>query len=77
MFARLNTYVASNIRDYTLGEEFTDFVLVDEKRQSVVLNIEIEFFKTIYKEYKKLGFKLIHVTRFNEDLGVTCVFVKA
>lgn len=77
MFAGINIYVASNIRNYTLGEEFTDFVLVDEKRQSIILNIEIEFFKTVYKEYKKLGFRLIHVTKFNEDQGMTCVFVKA
>lgn len=76
MFRRLNTYVGGNIRNFTLGEEFTDFVLVDEKRQSIILNIEKEFFKTVYKEYKKLGFKLVHVTRFNDDQGVTCVFVK-
>jgi hypothetical protein len=69
--------VASTKRVYTLGEEFTDFVLVDEKRHSVVLNIEIEFFRTVYREYKKLGFKLVHVTKFNEDQGMTCVFVKA
>jgi hypothetical protein len=67
----------ANIRDYILGEEFTDFVLVDEKRQSVILNIEVEFFRTVYREYKKLGFKLIHVTKFNKDQGMTCVFVKA
>ena len=64
-------------RAYTFGEEFTDFVLVDEQRQSIILNIEKEYFKTIYKEYKKLGFKLVHVTRFNDEQGVTCVFVKA
>jgi hypothetical protein len=69
--------VAGTTRVYTLGEEFTDFVLVDEKRHSVILNIEMEFFKTVYREYKKLGFKLIHVTKFNEDQGMTCVFVKA
>lgn len=76
MFAGINNYVASNIRDYTLGEEFTDFVLVDEKRQSVILNFETEFFKTVYKEYRKLGFKLIHVTKFNDNQDITCVFVK-
>jgi hypothetical protein len=69
--------VSINSRGYTLGEEFTDFVLVDEKRQSVILNIEKEFFKTVYREYKKLGFKLIHVTKFNGNQGVTCVFVRS
>ncbi len=61
---------------FTLGEEFTDFVLVDEKRKSVILNIEKEYFKTIYKEYKKLGFKLTHITKFKGEKGITCVFVK-
>jgi hypothetical protein len=69
-------YVGS-IREYTLGEEFSDFVLVDEKRNSVIINIETEYFKTVFKEYKRLGFKLIHVTRFSdEEKGMTCVFVK-
>ena len=77
MFARLNTYVTNNIRDYTFGEEFTDFVLIDKKRQSVILKIKTDFFKTVYKEYKKLGFKLVHVTKFNNEQGITCVFVKA
>jgi hypothetical protein len=66
------------VRDYTLGEEFSDFVLVDEKRKSVIINIELEYFKTVYREYTKLGFKLIHVTRFkNEEKGITCVFLRA
>lgn len=63
-------------RAYTLGEEFSDFVLVDEKRQSIIINIERIHFKTIYKEYRKLGFKLIHITVFDDDQGITCVFVK-
>jgi hypothetical protein len=63
-------------RSYTLGEEFTDFVLVDEQRQSVILNIEKKHFKTIHAEYKSLGFKLVHVTSFKAEQSVTCVFVK-
>ncbi len=66
-----------SIREYTLGEEFSDFVLIDEKRNSIIINIETEFFKTVYREYRKLGFKLMHVTRFkDEEKGMTCVFVK-
>jgi hypothetical protein len=66
-----------SIREYTLGEEFSDFVLIDEKRNSIIINIETEFFKTVYREYRKLGFKLMHVTKFkDEEKGMTCVFVK-
>lgn len=68
--------MGGNERAYSLGEEFTDFVLFDEKRQSVILNIDKELFKTVYTEYKKLGFSLKHVTKFKADGHMTCVFVK-
>ena len=68
--------MGSSERAYSLGEEFTDFVLVDKQRQSVILNIEKKLFKTVYTEYKKLGFSLKHVTRFKKDGHMTCVFVK-
>lgn len=64
-------------RVFSFGEEFTDFVLVDEKRNSVVLNIKTEFFRIVFLEYKRMGFKLVHVTKFkDEEKGMTCVFVK-
>jgi len=64
-------------RIFSFGEEFTDFVLVDEKRNSVIINIKTDFFKTVFREYKKMGFKLVHVTKFkDEEKGITCVFVK-
>jgi hypothetical protein len=68
--------VEQHSRAYTLGEEFTDYVLVDEKRESVVLNIDKEHFKVLFREYKKMGFTLKHVSSFEEDKCVTCVFVK-
>lgn len=63
-------------RACALGEEFTDFILVDKKRNSIILNIKSEYFKIVYTEYKKIGYKLKHVTTFHEDNGMTCVFVK-
>ena len=63
-------------RVYSFGEEFTDFVLIDKQRQSIILNIKKCYFRAIYKEYKRLGYTLAHVTHFNEDRGMTCVFVK-
>lgn len=68
--------MAKSRRPFVLGEEFTDFVLVDEKRNSVILNIKIDLFKTVYREYKKLGYVLKHVTRFKENTELTCVFIK-
>ena len=64
-------------RIYSFGEEFTDFVLVDEKRNSVIINIDVKYFKVVFREYKKMGFKLVHVTKFKDkEKGMTCVFVK-
>lgn len=63
-------------RIYSFSEEFTDFILVDEKRQSVIINLEAEYFKTIYREYKKFGYILKHVTKFSDGDHMTCVFVK-
>lgn len=68
--------MGSSERAYSLGEEFTDFVLVDKQRQSIILNIDDDLFKTVFIEYKKLGFLLKHVTRFKKDGHMTCVFVK-
>lgn len=72
----INNYVVRKAREYALGEEFTDFILIDSKRQSIILNIDKMYFKAVYKEYRRLGYKLVHVTRFQDD-GMTCVFVKS
>jgi hypothetical protein len=58
-------------------EEFTDFILVDENRKSIIVNIEQKFFKVIYKRFKAQGFALKHKTLFNEDDNITCVFIKS
>lgn len=63
-------------RPFVLGKEFTDFVLVDEKRNSIILNIKADFFKTVFREYKKLGFILKHVTRSKDNTELTCVFIR-
>lgn len=68
--------MAKSRRPFILGEEFTDFILVDEKRNSVILNIKADLFKTVYREYKKLGYILKHVTRFKDNTELTCVFIK-
>lgn len=68
--------MAGSKRPFVLGEEFTDFILVDEKRNSIILNIKKELFKTVFREYKKLGYILKHVTRLKEDTELTCVFIK-
>ena len=55
-------------------EEFTDFVLFDKTRMSIVTNIDIEFFKTIKKEMEKLGYRLVFTKSFKDMESITCVF---
>ena len=47
----------SKARAYTLLEEFTDFVLIDEVRDSVVLNAKDEYVKIINYELRKFKYK--------------------
>lgn len=63
-------------RALSLGEEFTDFILVDDKRDSIIINIKECYFKIIFTEYRRLGYSLKHVTRFKNDELMTCVFAK-
>ena len=68
--------MAISERASALGEEFSDYILVDEARESIIINIDLEYFDIIYREYKRLGFKLTHVTRFKSKDSMTCVFAK-
>ncbi len=63
-------------RVVALGEEFTDSLIVDTKRGSIVINLKVELFKTLVKEYKKLNYKIVHSSSFPESNTVTCVFIK-
>lgn len=64
-------------RVLALGEEFSEYILVDETRGSIIINIEIIYFDILFREYKRLGYKLVHVTRFKTKDSMTCVFAKS
>lgn len=55
-------------------EEFTDTVLVDSKRNSIVLNISEEWFESLKSRLNELGYCLIHKSKVGE--GFTCVFIQ-
>jgi hypothetical protein len=63
-------------RVVSLSKEFTDFVLVDEKRNSIIVNVEKEYFRIVFKEFGRHGFKLKHKTLFKHNDMMTCVFIK-
>lgn len=58
-------------------EEFTDFILYDEHRCSLIVNIKKEFFKIIYYELKKFNFTLVHKSSLKDIDTLTLVFAKA
>lgn len=63
-------------RAFALGEEFTNHILVDRKRLSIIINVDRSYFKTILSEYKKLNYVLVFSNYFEDQESVTCVFVK-
>lgn len=55
-------------------EEFTEIVLFDKTRLSIVVNIDTKYFKIIKKELNKLGYKLIFTKQFKHNETITCTF---
>ena len=66
----------SKARAYTLLEEFTDFVLIDEVRDSVVLNAKHEYVKIINYELRKFKYKLVHKSEVGDNNSFTLVYTK-
>lgn len=68
--------MAISERVLALGEEFSDHILIDNNRCSIVINIPVEYFKIVFMEYKRLGYSAVHVSRFESKDSMTCVFTK-
>jgi hypothetical protein len=65
----------SKAKAYVLLEEFTDFVLVDEVRDSIVVSVEREYVKIINYELRKFGYKLVHKSEVTDMDSFTLVFM--
>jgi hypothetical protein len=63
-------------RVQAVGEEFSDYLLVDNLRNSLIINVETQYLEILIQEYKRLQFSLIHTTAFKSKDSVTCVFTK-
>jgi hypothetical protein len=57
-----------------LCEEYTDCVLYDDTRRSIVINVGTTYLDVVELELTKLGYKLIFTNKFNNDNTVTCTF---
>ena len=59
-----------------LCEEFSDFVLYDDEFDSVLVNIDDEYFNTVFRELGKLGYTLVFRTRLHTTNSLTCTFIR-
>ena len=59
-----------------LGEEFSEYILVDNTNNSIIINIELKFLEIAVLEYHRLGYRLTHNTEFKSKNAATCVFTK-
>jgi len=63
-------------RSSSLCEEFSDYVLVDDSNDSLLVNIPEEHFSILYRELKKLGYMMVFKTRIKKTNSLTCTFIK-
>jgi len=64
----------SKARAHYLLEEFTDFVLEDDIRGSIVVNVKADYYNVVNYELRKLGYRLIHKSLINNTNTFTLVF---
>jgi hypothetical protein len=54
-------------------EEFTDTILVDKKKNSVIVNVKKQWFATLNRRLLSMKCKLVHKTPMST--GYTCTYV--
>lgn len=57
-----------------LIEEFTDCILYDQARRSIVVNVDLDHLIILEKELKKLDYSIIFTNHSNHTNKVTCTF---
>tara|TARA_R110002012_G_scaffold151454_3_gene311384 strand:- start:2558 stop:2770 length:213 start_codon:yes stop_codon:yes gene_type:complete len=67
---------ASCCRASALCEEFSDYVIYDDSCDSVLVNIDEDYFSIIYRELQKIGYVLVFRTYLKATNSLTCTFIK-
>jgi|TARA_R100000315_G_scaffold60238_1_gene36747 hypothetical protein len=67
---------ASCCRASALCEEFSDYVIYDESFESVLVNVNEDYFSIIYRELGKIGYVLVFKTYLHTTNSLTCTFIK-
>jgi len=60
---------------FSICEEFSNTVLIDSNRKSILVNVQKEYFSHIYRELKKRGYILVFKTALKSTASVTCTFI--
>lgn len=55
--------------------EFTDNVIVDRTRHSVIINIDVRYMRTIKKEMNRLNYNLVFARSFDILNAITLCFI--
>jgi hypothetical protein len=67
---------ASCCRASALCEEFSDYVIYDDSCDSVLVNIDEDYFPIIYRELHKISYVLVFKTYLKATNSLTCTFIK-
>ena len=63
-------------KGHSLCEEFSDYVLYDNRNDSILVNIHEQYTSIVIRELKKIGYKLVFQTKLNLTNSYTCTFIK-
>jgi hypothetical protein len=57
----------------SICEEFTDTMLVDNKKNSIIVNVKKQWFATLHRRLLSMRCTLVHKSLI--DTGYTCTYV--
>ena len=57
----------------SICEEFTDVILVDHNKNSIIINVKKQWFRALNIRLKSLNFELVHKTPIKT--GYTCTYI--
>ena len=57
----------------SICEEFTDVILVDHNKNSIIINVKKQWFRALNIRLKSLNFTLVHKTPIKT--GYTCTYI--
>ena len=65
----------SKTRVHNILSEFSDFILEDNVRGSIIVSIKEDYFNLICYELRKFSYRLIHKSRIGDTNTFTLVFM--